>query len=383
MIFKNKNWGLLTFAFLLLSVPIQADTGYKIIDRRGKIKIRLHNQGNKVIRLQGGVNVQLRPDDSIMLFQGAQIHLRFPDKSKHQFKGPFYVSIKELENQTANGKQMPKLDQPGLWETIEPIFEAEGGKNPLEARGDWVKSKQFYDQITPFVSLPTVTDTPDTPAVRGHKIKLKAALEKTEILYHSFSKPTKTVIQGLIHKHFGMHKTALSMVFSGYEEILNFRERETDRAVMEYYLLLKFLPIVIQIQSNVETENNKKEEASHRFPLNQQTIAANLDLWWTVFLVSEDKLIPIEKTYENSLMPQKYFTLKKRKQRGEAEAKGKSQCYIIAASPIQSALTKYEDLDLAEKEFLTTRKPSILLNGKNTRSSPCQAFNVVVVKKCF
>lgn len=65
-----------------------------------------------------------------MLFQGAQIHLRFPDKSKHQFKGPFYVSIKELENQTANGKQMPKLDQPGLWETIEPIFEAEGEKIP-------------------------------------------------------------------------------------------------------------------------------------------------------------------------------------------------------------------------------------------------------------
>lgn len=361
----------IAIALFFLTILLRTGGNYKILSSHGKVKVKIDGQ---VMELQGKNGVILNKDDAIMLYHGAGIKLQFPGNTVHRFEGPLYTSIHSLKSLTGGDKKNTFFNHFTRWRGLKHIFDEEGENPVTRRRGDWVFSMQFYNDIRTEVSAANIFDT---ALSNVNKKKLKTVLAEIRHLFNAFSKPKQSVIQGLVYKYFGLHKTALSMVFSNYKKILHLKRLKEDRAIMEDYLIHTFIPIVVHVQS-LKRERGAGNNRAFKLPLaHRQTLTANLDLWWAVFLVENGKLKPLGKSSKTSILPQKTYTLNKQVHHGmDGDTPPRPSCFIVAASPQSSLLDKYDNLELARKELLNA--PTV-----HTKGNLIQAFTMIVVRTCF
>ena len=345
---------ILTFTFILSAV-LSAAPGYKVISYKGKIKVI---SDNKVLKFKRHKTVHLKTGDAIMVYKDAFIEMTFPDRQRRVFKGPLYTTVEALKTYQNDKPGSPSgFKSPGLWKGIKWLFDVEGKNLKKILKGDPMQTLNFHGKILKQLDDNRVKDNPDTPCIGKD---LNDGLEDVDQTFKAFSPFKRLIIRALVHKSFGLHKTALSMVSRYYEKIPRSKENENQRKVFKHYLGNWFLLFDVNIKQN--------NIAGKQF---SKTFTSETPLWWSSFYFDGKELRTIKNTINYSLDPLKVFKVDKRLTNESARIR----CFFIVASPDWDEIERFD--------FKETRQKLLQSPITETKSNTAWGYRKVVIKICL
>jgi hypothetical protein len=352
----KSKWKIPMMVFLVLTFFLTAkktaETGYKIMSYKGTVKVK---KNNKIIQLKEA-NILLKPNDAVMVYPRSSIEISFPDNNKKTLEGPFYSTVKTLEEPFDKNKPA-FFANPEIWENIQRVFDEEG--DYIKTRSGPKDSVAFYSVIKKSLADTTLEDK--TPP--AHKVKeMNTALETIKIIFNAFPDVKNILLKALVYKNFGLNKKALITVFAHYETIRMVKEKQKEQKMVAGYIYNDFLPIVIHI-------HHLDDNWSYGF---NKKFSAEFDLWWAAFYYDGNKLIELENTIGTSLHPQKIFELHKNITINQGTA---FHCIFIVACPHWSQLETLDDINAAKKELLAD-------NIKETKVNTVRDWGKVTIKLC-
>ncbi len=346
----------MTIVFMMsFSTALTAEDEYKIISSNGTVKIKTNT---KVIRLEKQLPFILKKDDAVMIYPNASIEVVLPNGNNKTISGPLYATVDTLENPPSK-ELLDFFAKPSQWKGIERIFEEEGQESSGTTRGTQEDSLNLYSDINNAMGEIKIEDKPLSPEKEK---EMKKNLETAEKGFRAFPEEKRTVIRSMVYKAFGLDKTAMSNVLSFYKGILNKKEQQPQRELLEDYLFNQFLPIVVKIDRTV-------------FP---PLFTSNIKIWWVTFYFDGNQLKSLDNTLDYSTYPLATYKIKsipsvKPNSSARGTAQGKKTYLFIVACADWTELEKLDDLKFAQKELLETRK-------SETQAKKIQDFGTVIIK---
>lgn len=363
MTYNKMNWKVLVLVVIvfIFNNVLFAGNDYQIVAFTGKVKIK---QNGKVSLLKTQLPLNLKNGDAIMVYPNATIRVQIPGRVEKVFTGPFYATIESL-TKPQEKESLSFWAQNNQWQRVERIFDEEGNESSGTTKGTQEDSLNFFGEINPVVNTVKIEDTNNAP---DKKMEMEKLLATQEVWFNAFPEEKKVVIRALIYKNYGWYKKALDLIFSHYKGILQVKEKQRERELLEDYLFAEFIPIVI-------TSPSEKGFAPDQ-ALNFQ-FGANIKVWWSAFLFDGVNLTNIKNTVDTSLHPQNSFNIDKKsvvnRSGNKSTTLSKPICLFIVVCADWKELAKFDDKEYARKELLGNSIPE-------NRSQSIQNYSRVIFK---
>ncbi len=327
---------------------------FRLLSLKGKVKVK---KGDDffAISVENMDRISLGAGDALLVYPSSSAEILLPKNNKLRLNGPLYSTSSKLGKKNFDRISSSFFAQSKLLEILKLLFDAEGDEAAGTTRGTIEDSLNFFNEIDPVAQKANIEDQTLSTA---DKKKMDEMLSLLQTRFNAFSGEKQIIMRCALYKTLGLHKTALTTIFTYYKGILNVKGKQTERELLEDYLFKQFLPVVVVIHPIESIVTTRGVSPSPGKPFNKE-FRSNLKLWWASFYYDGAKFIPIEKTIDHSLLPQDSYIIKnsalnqldslaKRNKNGKSKS---HDIFVVGCSDWQE-IERYDDLKYAEKEIL-------------------------------
>ncbi len=299
---------------------------YRLLSWKGDVKIRT---AGKFIPLTEQPPPPLKKGDGLWLAAGAEAELRFPGGGQKVVYGPRFTKVETLEKAVKGPSLLANLiKNTGVEELLLRKKEGSIGATRSGAAGRYEKIKKFIREME------------EPPPGAGKEKEMKKMLGLLEERFDAAPAEKQVLIRARVYKHFNRDKQAALTVSDYYEKVLNLEGKSGERDFIQPFLFNEFLPLAI-------TFNRENRGA--------MVFSSNFKLWWAAFSFDGETFEELEKTIDDSHLPEDTFKTTPGSRPGKKNTP--RHLFIIAGSDWRD-LEEFDDPVEAKEKLLTKDIPA-------------------------